>query len=133
SGIYTPNGRIYIIPYNAATVYYVDTKDNDNVVNAGTIPSASTAMFNGVVLAPNGKLYPIPLNYANFISIDSNNSQIKVLMPNPSSNSYRGGAIGQNGEIYLSPHNANRFDLLDTKSIGSFCDSVRLSPYWNKF
>jgi|GEM_PF-1535877 len=133
SGIYTPNGRIYIIPYNAATLYYVDTKDNDNVVNAGTIPSASTAMFNGVVLAPNGKLYPIPLNYANFISIDSNTSQIKVLMPNPSVNSYRGGAIGQNGEIYLSPHSANRFDLLDTKSIGSFCDSVRLSPYWNKF
>ncbi|MBL0954681.1 MAG: WD40 repeat domain-containing protein [Leptospira sp.] len=133
SGIYTPNGRIYIIPYNASTVYYVDTKDNDKVVNAGTIPSAGTAMFNGVVLAPNGRLYPIPLNYANFISIDSNNSEIRVLMANPSTNSYRGGVIGQAGEIYLSPHSSNRFDLLDTKSIGSFCDSVRLSPYWNKF
>ncbi|XDD45102.1 hypothetical protein AB3N60_10275 [Leptospira sp. WS39.C2] len=133
SGIYTTNGRIYLIPYNASTLYYVDTKNNDNVVNAGTIPSATSSMFNGVVLSPNGKLYPVPYGYTNFISIDPTTNQIEVLMAKPGVSSYRGGAIGIRGEIYLSPHNADRFDLLDTKANGQFCDSLRLSPYWNKF
>ncbi|ABZ94501.1 conserved hypothetical lipoprotein [Leptospira biflexa serovar Patoc strain 'Patoc 1 (Ames)'] len=133
SGIYTPNGRIYMIPYNSSTLYYVDTKNNDSVVNAGTIPSPTSSMFNGVVLSPNGNLYPIPYNYSNFISINPTTNQMTVLMANPGVSSYRGGAIGFRGEIYLSPHNSDRFDLLDTKANGNFCDSLRLSPYWNKF
>ncbi|TGL99176.1 hypothetical protein [Leptospira jelokensis] len=133
SGIYAPNGKIYIIPFNASNVFAVDTKNNDTVTNLGNLPSPVSGMFNGVVLSPNGKIYPIPYNYSNFISIDPRTDSYSVLMANPATTSYRGGAIGLGGEIYLSPHNADRFDLLDTKANGSFCDSIRLSPYWNKF
>ncbi|WP_039929012.1 lipoprotein [Leptospira yanagawae] len=133
SGIYATNGKIYLIPYNASNVFTVDTKNNDTVTNLGNLPTPVSGMFNGVVLSPNGKIYPIPYNYSNFISIDPRTDTYNVLMANPSSGSYRGGAIGVRGEIYLSPHNADRFDLLDTKPNGSFCDPIRLSPYWNKF
>ncbi|TGL46836.1 hypothetical protein EHQ59_17560 [Leptospira kemamanensis] len=133
SGVYAPNGKIYIIPYNAATLYVLDTKNNDTLTSLGNIPASTTGMFNGAILSPNGKIYLIPYNYANFASIDTRNDQLSILMANPATNSYRGGAIGRGGEIYLSPHNVNRFDLLDTHSNGSFCDSIKLSPYWNKF
>lgn len=131
SGILTPNGRIYLIPYSAQTLLYLDIATNQ-MVTVINIPSPISSMFNGAVLAPNGKIYPIPFMYSNFISIDTNTHNIATIFPNPTTTSYRGGALGPNGEIYLAPHGANRFDLIITNSNGKFCDSLRLSPYWNK-
>ncbi|TGM60717.1 hypothetical protein [Leptospira vanthielii] len=130
SGILTPNGRIYMIPYSVATLLYLDTVTNE-IVTVTNIPSAGTAMFNGAVLAPNGKIYPIPEDYANFISIDTKDHTITTLFPKPAG-SYRGGALGPDGEIYLASHLADRFDMIQTNSLGKFCPSLRLSPYWNK-
>lgn len=130
SGILAPNGRIYLIPYSAATLLYLDTT-TDQMVTVSNIPAATSTMFNGAVLAPNGKIYPVPYSYSNFISIDTKDHTISTLFAKPAG-SYRGGALGPNGEIYLAPHSANRFDVIFTNSIGKFCNSLRLSPYWNK-
>lgn len=132
SGVLTPNGRIYMIPYNNIPLIYLDT-DSGQIVTVSNIPGATGSnMFNGAVLAPNGKIYPVPSdNYSNFISIDTKDHTFATLFPKIGS-SYRGGALGPNGEIYLAPHGANRFDLIFTNSTGKFCNSLRLSPYWNK-
>lgn len=130
SGILTPNGRIYMIPHSVAEILYLDLATNE-IVLAGSVPSPGSSMFNGAVLAPNGKIYPIPENYSNFISFDTKDHTIKTLFPRPAG-SYRGGALGPDGEIYLAPHIANRFDLIQTGSLGRFCQSLRLSPFWNK-
>lgn len=130
SGILTPNGRIYMIPHSATQVLYLDISSNE-IVLAGNIPSPGTSMFNGAVLAPNGKIYPIPEDYPNFISFDTKDHTISTLFPKPTG-SYRGGALGPEGEIYLAPHTTDRFDLIQTGSLGRFCQSLRLSPYWNK-
>lgn len=132
SGVLTPNGRIYMIPYNNIPLIYLDT-DSGQIVTVSNIPGATGSnLFNGAVLAPNGKIYPVPSdNYSNFISIDTKDHTFTTLFPKIGS-SYRGGALGPNGEIYFAPHGANRFDLIFTNSIGKFCNSLRLSPYWNK-
>ncbi|MCW7490424.1 Vgb family protein [Leptospira meyeri] len=132
SGVLTPNGRIYMIPYNNIPLIYLNT-DTGQIVTVSNIPGATGSnLFNGAVLAPNGKIYPVPSdNYANFISIDTKDHTFATLFPKPGT-SYRGGALGPNGEIYLAPHGANRFDVIFTNSIGKFCNSLRLSPYWNK-
>lgn len=132
AGIFTPNGRIYMIPFNNLPPIYLNTATGE-IVTLSNIPAAGSAMFNGAVLAPNGKIYPVPYAYNNFISIDTKDNSIATLFANPSpGTSYRGGAVGPDGNIYLAPHGADRFDLIDTKSIGKFCNSLRLSPYWNK-
>lgn len=132
SGVLTPNGRIYMIPYNNIPLIYLNT-DSGQIVTVSNIPGATGSnMFNGAVLAPNGKIYPVPSdNYSNFISIDTKDHTFATLFPKIGS-SYRGGALGPNGEIYLAPHGANRFDVIFTNSTGKFCNSLRLSPYWNK-
>ncbi|MCW7493133.1 hypothetical protein ND861_11185 [Leptospira sp. 2 VSF19] len=130
SGILTPNGRIYMIPHSVPEILYLDITTNA-IETAASIPSPSTGMFNGAVLAPNGKIYPIPEGYGNFISFDTKDHTIKTLFPRPAG-SYRSGALGPEGEIYLAPHTADRFDLIQTGSLGRFCPSLRLSPYWNK-
>lgn len=132
AGILTPNGRIYMIPFNNLPPIYLDTASGQ-IVPLSNIPSAGSAMFNGAVLAPNGKIYPVPFAYNNFISIDTKDNTISTLFANPGgTTAYRGGALSADGDIYLAPHGANRFDLIHTNSIGKFCNSLRLSPYWNK-
>ncbi|EOQ97879.1 putative lipoprotein [Leptospira wolbachii serovar Codice str. CDC] len=130
SGILTPNGRIYMIPFRQIPLIYLDTT-TDEIVTVTNIPAAIGSMFNGAVLAPNGKIYPIPEDYSNFISIDTKDHTITTLFSKPAG-SYRGGALGPDGEIYLAPHLADRFDVIQTNSLGKFCPSLRLSPYWNK-
>ncbi|TGL90205.1 hypothetical protein EHQ68_01870 [Leptospira congkakensis] len=133
AGVLTPNGRIYFIPYNAHPVIYLNPTTNQIDI-AAYLPAPTTNMFNGAVLAPNGKIYPVPSdNATDFISIDTKDNTITTLFPKTTAgDSYRGGALGPDGNIYLAPHGANRFDLIQTKSKGRFCNSLRLSPYWNK-
>ncbi|MCW7471435.1 Vgb family protein [Leptospira kanakyensis] len=132
SGILTPDGRIYMIPFENLPVIYLELA-TQNIFTVGNIPSAGSAMFNGAVLAPNGKIYPVPYGYGNFISIDTKDNSIATLFATPSGTTdYRGGALSADGDIYLAPHGANRLDLIKTNSKGKFCDSLRLSPYWNK-
>ncbi|WP_244242099.1 hypothetical protein [Leptospira kanakyensis] len=132
AGILTPNGRIYMIPYNSLPVIYLDTTTNQ-ISTPLYLSSPTIDMFNGAVLAPNGKIYPVPYGYTDFVSIDTKEHSIKTLFANPSgATAYRGGALSADGDIYLAPHGANRLDLIKTNSKGKFCDSLRLSPYWNK-
>ncbi|PJZ45660.1 hypothetical protein [Leptospira brenneri] len=131
SGILTPNGRIYMIPFDQPNqIIYLDT-NTQQIETVASIPSAINSMFNGAVLAPNGKIYLVPENYPNFISFDTSDHSFKTLFPKPTG-SYRGGALGPDGDIYLASHTVDRFDLIHTNSNGKFCDSLRLSPYWNK-
>ncbi len=133
SAVLGPDERIYLIPFNETIIRYIDLK-TETVKELGPHNvSLQPPFFNGAVLAPNGKIYLVPLNSTDFVTIDINTSEIKSLsFGNPSSSSYRGAGLFSNGDIYLSPHGSNRFDLIRTNSIGTFCEPLLQSSYWNK-
>ncbi|WP_109019337.1 hypothetical protein [Leptospira kobayashii] len=130
-----PNGKIYLTPYDETQFRYIDTNNNTVVDFETPLSSSPSGKFNGNVLAPNGRIYLIPYNNATFTYIDTANDTITNFGTNPNSptnTTFRGGALASDGKIYLAPHNIDNYYYIDTKSVGSFCDSIRLSYYWNK-
>ena len=67
-GVLAPNGKIYCIPSNAATVLEIDPV-NKTIAPSGSV-GTSVAKWAGGVLAPNGKIYGIPSNAATVLEID---------------------------------------------------------------
>ncbi|TGN18221.1 hypothetical protein [Leptospira idonii] len=131
-GILAPNGKIYLVPFNSTDFRYINTEDNSTNTFGPTLPGSPAGKFNGSVLAPNGKIYLVPYNETSFYSIDTANDSVSTFGANPGTTSFRGGALSPDGKIYLAPHLQDNYYYIDTKSVGSFCDPIRLSYYWNK-
>lgn len=135
-----PNGLIYLLPYDSTKIYTINPS-NDAVTEVISGVTGLNKWASGV-LAPNGKIYLTPEGASNVGIIDTSNNTINTTTLIGIDNISVGintlkfagaGKIGANGKIYISPRNANKALAIDTKSNGSFCESIRLSPNFNKF
>ena len=110
-GVLHPNGKIYMIPYDATLMATIDPV-TDTVDFPITISSSyQVAAYLGGCVTPNGKI--VPFNYFSSLVriIDPANNTVKVIgtigvdtTDNTLAGSYYGGALGPNGKVYLSPN-----------------------------
>ena len=73
-GVLAPNGKIYGIPHNSATVLEIDPV----AITATTFGSLGTGenKWWGGVLAPNGKIYGIPRNSTSVFELSTTNNVV---------------------------------------------------------
>ncbi len=141
--VYAPNDKMYLIPFDSDSVTILDP--NNDAIDDTTITGLGLGGFKwaGGVLAPNGKIYGTPESSNQVLMIDTNTNTTNTTtlinlnnssLANITAQKFAGaGKIATNGLIYLSPRFSQRVLAIDTKSNGSYCQSIRLSPNFNKF
>ncbi|MDX1959577.1 MAG: hypothetical protein SFU98_13445 [Leptospiraceae bacterium] len=138
--VLSPSGHIYLVPYTSTKIYTINP--NDDSVATVITGLAGGIKWAGGALAPNGKIYLTSEEAAMIGIIDTRNNTIDTTTLTGINSSNFGtasqffagsGKIGSNGKIYLTARKANKAASIDTKSNGSYCESIRLSPYFNKF
>jgi hypothetical protein len=144
-GVLGPNGKIYLVPWNADHVGELDpaTRTFSAIDISATI--SSDWKYAGGVLGPNGKIYLVPQNADHVGELDPATrtfSAIDISATISSDGKYYGGVLGPNGKIYLVPRNADHVgevvlgnqEPAYTVSGGvSEAWSALLSPHFNKF
>ena len=109
-----PNGKIYFIPFNAATVLVHDpqkgTTESINLPNGQV-----TEKYLGGVLGPNGCIYCTPFHHAAEMAvIDTKTHAVKMVFARSGGWKWRGGVATGNGKIYCPPDQAGMVFTVDT-------------------
>jgi DNA-binding beta-propeller fold protein YncE len=146
-GILGDDNAIYGVPYAAAGVLRIDTK-NDSVQLIGE-ESFDVAQYNwhgGIKSPKNGKIYCFPAHNSHVLSIDTNSdragteSSLDLLSIHRASydkdtvTKYKwlGGALGADGNIYGMPSDATSILRIDTET-NSVTTFGRISGEKNKY
>ncbi len=115
-GVLAPNGKIYGIPRNSASVLIIDPAAN--TAENTTITGLGSGGFKwvGGVLAPNGKIYGIPVDSTSVLIIDpASNTANTTTITNLSSSveKWSGGVLAPNGKIYGIPFSSTSVLIID--------------------
>jgi hypothetical protein len=112
--VVAPNGKIYFIPFNAATVLVYDT--DKGAVESINLPNGHlTEKYLGGVLGPNGSIYCTPFRNADEMAvIDTKTHAVKMVFARKGACKWRGGAVAGNGKIYCPPDLAGLVFTVDT-------------------
>ncbi|WP_108972955.1 hypothetical protein [Leptospira ryugenii] len=117
ASVLAPNGKIYMIPFDATEVIKIDP-DSQSIQTIGpTI--VGTAKYISGVLTPDGKIYMIPYENDTLRYIDTNTDSIVSFGPTLSPTSpgkFNGAVLAPNGKIYLIPYGNLTFASIDTRN-----------------
>lgn len=136
TGALAPNGKIYLVGFNATTLVEIDPTTR-SVTTYGNTGGASN--YLGAVLAPNGHIYLIPRNAGTVLDFDPVTKTQTTFGSGWGTGAvaFDGGILGYNGKIYAFPlvgsGNIQQPLEIDPKSNGSYCPQVARSAYFNKF
>lgn len=130
-GVLAPNGNIYLIPNQFATVFKIDT-------TADTVTSLGSAggRWSGGVLAPNGKIYCPPYyTTTSILEIDPSTDTFttfgSVTQP-AGGNGWFGAVLANNGLIYCIPNNSADVLIIDPddQSVSTFSTAYTGTDKW---
>ncbi|HNF13237.1 MAG TPA: putative Ig domain-containing protein [Leptospiraceae bacterium] len=110
-GVLAPNGKIYGIPYDSASVLVIDPS-TDTASTFGSV-GVGTAKWSGGVLAPNGKIYGIPMDSTSVLVIDPATNTTSTFGSLAGTWKWRGGVLCPNGKIYGIPMNSTSVLVID--------------------
>ena len=127
-GVLAPNGKIYGIPRNSATVLEIDPV-NQTTTTFGSL--SGTYKWVGGVLAPNGKIYGIPYSSTTVLEIDPVNQTATTFgSVGAGGGKWYGSVLAPNGKIYGIPNDGiTVLEIGESQTIDT--DAV-LSRYLNK-
>ncbi len=114
-GVLAPNGKIYGIPRNSASVLIIDplanTADTTTITGLG---SGGYKWFGGV-LGPNGKIYGIPVDSTSVLIIDpvTNSTNTTTITGLSGSTKWHAGVLAPNGKIYGIPFESASVLIID--------------------
>ena len=131
-GVLGPDGKIYGIPYNSASVLIIDPV-------AGTADTTTITGLTGSykwrgVLGPDGKIYGIPHSSGSVLIIDpvAGTADTTTITGLTGAGKWLGGVLGPDGKIYGIPFNSDTV-LIISGGFPSIPITPLLSPYLNKF
>ena len=118
-GVLADNGKIYGIPYYAATVLIIDPVTDSYSASAAPLPApggADGAKWIGGVLAGNGKIYGIPAYSTSVLIFDpmTNTADTTTITGLPGDFKWLGGVLVGNGKIVGIPGSASTLLIINT-------------------
>ena len=142
--VLAPNGRVFSIPYDETTMYYIDSILTPTTLSSGVSGITGNNKFRGGVLGPDGKIYCVPYDASDIMIIDPSSSTPTINRTTLSGASnvgvnaakYSGGALAPNGKIYFSPSSASTVGYVDASASIPTCASFNIttptgsSPYY---
>ena len=101
--VLAPNGLVYGIPRQAASVLIVDPETRS--IDATTLAGLSSSSWWGGVLGPTGRIYGIPLSSPSVLVIDpaTNTMDVSSLSGLGSANDKWNGGVLASGKIFAVP------------------------------
>lgn len=103
----SPNGNIYFVPHNAASVARI-TQSGQYVTFSPPFGSNTSDAFAGGVLDPNGNVHFVPYSSRIGFQINPNGAQLTYSLVYTTTGAYFGGVLAPNGEIHFVPYAGNR-------------------------
>ncbi|EGD78014.1 hypothetical protein PTSG_09652 [Salpingoeca rosetta] len=119
-GVLAPNGNIYCVPLDAASVLVIDpaagTADATTIVSGAGTSVISDKWLGAVLADSNGRIYGIPYNADAVLIVDpatntADNTTIRGF--GGMQKKWRGGVLGANGLIYGIPYEATGVLIID--------------------
>ena len=143
--VLAPNGRVFSIPYDEQTTYYIDSILTPTTLSTGVGGITGGNKFRGGVLGPDGKIYCVPYDASDIMIIDPSPSTPTINRTTLSGasnvgingNKYAGGALAPNGKIYFAPSTVSTIGYVDASASIPTCASFNIttptgsSPYYS--
>jgi hypothetical protein len=105
AGALAPNGKIYMVPYDADNVLVVDPANNTWTV---ITVSGTNNKYRSATIARNGRIYAIPQNETRVMIIDPVTNTISFITGLPSANSkWIGAVLAPNDCVYGIPFSSS--------------------------
>jgi len=125
-GVLAPNGAIYNIPYDSATILKINPNTDESIV-LGSL-SSDTAKWAGGVLGSNSAIYGMPYNSTTILKIDTTTDTITTFGSLDGTAKWAGGVAATNGSIYGIPYDSTTILKIDpttdtTTTFGSLAGS----------
>ena len=116
-GVLGPDGRIYAVPANAASILIINPASGTASLSAMGASLSGSSKFNGGLLGPNGKIYCIPSAATDILIIDplmsSATRSTMGLSLTSTSNKWFGGSVGLDGKLYCVPFESTQILIID--------------------
>lgn len=123
-----PDGRIYFIPLNSATVLVYDPRtDRTQTIN---LPNGHlTRKYHGGVLGPNGCIYCVPAHSPAVAVIDTATQEVRLLETRRGDWKWIGAAVADEGRIYAAPNLAGCILGIDSGSKDALREITGTPPF----